>query len=189
MIGLLTIILSLSILFQFIATVLAMRLIRVTKHTTAWLMIASAIAIMTLRRIEPLVLLLSGDRANPPGLFYETAGLALSGLMVAGIYLIKPLFVSIQHSEDALRDANAKLSLISQEQLILIAELQEALANNKTLKGMLPICASCKNIRDDRGYWNQIEAYVAEHSDAEFTHGICPDCIKKLYPEYCQIKD
>jgi PAS domain S-box-containing protein len=51
------------------------------------------------------------------------------------------------------------------------------------LRGMLPICSSCKKIRDDKGYWNQIEVYIKEHSDAEFSHGICPECIKKLYPD------
>jgi len=63
------------------------------------------------------------------------------------------------------------------------AELQKALDEVKTLSGFIPICASCKNIRDDKGYWNQLEAYIQEHSDAKFSHGICPDCAKKLYPE------
>jgi len=66
----------------------------------------------------------------------------------------------------------------------LISKLREALDKIKTLKGMMPICASCKKIRDDKGYWTQIELYISEHSDAEFSHGICPDCAKKLYPEY-----
>jgi PAS domain S-box-containing protein len=66
----------------------------------------------------------------------------------------------------------------------LISELQKALAEIKRLQGILPICASCKKIRDDKGYWNQIETYIREHSEAEFTHGICPDCARKLYPEY-----
>jgi hypothetical protein len=66
----------------------------------------------------------------------------------------------------------------------LIVELQGALAEVKTLSGLLPICASCKKIRDDQGYWNQIEDYVSGHSKATFSHGICPDCAKKLYPEY-----
>lgn len=52
----------------------------------------------------------------------------------------------------------------------------------KTLRGMLPICSSCKKIRDDAGYWNQIEAYLSEHSEAEFTHSICPECLRRLYP-------
>ena len=68
----------------------------------------------------------------------------------------------------------------------LIGELKEALAKVKTLSGLIPICASCKKIRDDRGYWNQIESYIHEHSDADFSHGICPDCMKKLYPDFCE---
>ena len=66
----------------------------------------------------------------------------------------------------------------------LIVELQEALAKVKQLSGLLPICASCKKIRDDKGYWNQIETYISEHSEALFSHAICPECGKKLYPEY-----
>lgn len=65
----------------------------------------------------------------------------------------------------------------------LINDLESALAEIKTLKGILPICASCKKIRDDEGYWNQIESYIRDHSEAEFTHGICPECARKLYPE------
>jgi PAS domain S-box-containing protein len=68
----------------------------------------------------------------------------------------------------------------------LIGELQGALAKVKTLSGLIPICASCKKIRDDKGYWNQIESYIREHSGAEFSHGICPDCMKKLYPDFCE---
>ncbi len=65
----------------------------------------------------------------------------------------------------------------------LIIELQDALAEVKKLSGFLPICASCKKIRDDKGYWSQIEAYISEHSEAQFSHSICPECKKKLYPE------
>ena len=65
----------------------------------------------------------------------------------------------------------------------LIQELQNALAEVKTLSGLLPICASCKKIRDDKGYWNQIESYIRNHSEAEFSHSICPECVTKLYPE------
>jgi nitrate/nitrite-specific signal transduction histidine kinase len=65
----------------------------------------------------------------------------------------------------------------------LITELQEALKNVKQLTGLLPICANCKKIRDDTGYWHQVEVYVRDHSEAEFSHGICPNCMKILYPE------
>ncbi|MDA8084691.1 MAG: response regulator [Nitrospiraceae bacterium] len=72
---------------------------------------------------------------------------------------------------------------IENEKQRLIGELRDAMARVKVLSGLLPICSSCKKIRDDRGYWNQIESFVREHSEAEFSHGICPDCARKLYPE------
>lgn len=59
--------------------------------------------------------------------------------------------------------------------------LRDALSQIKTLRGLIPICASCKKIRDDKGYWNILESYIQEHSEAEFSHGICPDCMEKLY--------
>jgi hypothetical protein len=67
------------------------------------------------------------------------------------------------------------------EQLIL--QLQEALANVQTLRGFLPICASCKKVRDDQGYWNQIEAYITRHSLAHFIHGLCPQCSTEMMQE------
>lgn len=70
------------------------------------------------------------------------------------------------------------------ERAALIEELQTALKNVKTLSGMLPICAACKKIRDDSGYWNQIESYISEHSHVLFSHSICPDCSSRLYPDY-----
>jgi PAS domain S-box-containing protein len=69
------------------------------------------------------------------------------------------------------------------ERLQLIQELTEALARVKTLSGLLPICASCKKIRNDQGYWEQVEIYIKHRSNADFTHGICPDCACRLYPE------
>lgn len=67
----------------------------------------------------------------------------------------------------------------------LARELQSALAAKvKQLSGFLPICASCKKIRDDKGYWNQIESYIRDHSEAEFSHGLCPDCAKRMYSDF-----
>jgi CheY-like chemotaxis protein len=63
------------------------------------------------------------------------------------------------------------------------AELTEALGSVQTLSGLIPICAGCKKIRDDRGYWEQVEIYLAKHSAAKFTHGICPECTRKYYPD------
>jgi hypothetical protein len=76
---------------------------------------------------------------------------------------------------------------MSKIRLLLVKErettqtLREALSQVKTLSGLIPICASCKKIRDDKGYWNHLETFIQEHSGAEFSHGICPDCMKKLY--------
>jgi PAS domain S-box-containing protein len=65
----------------------------------------------------------------------------------------------------------------------LIEELRQAVNEIKTLRGILPICSMCKQIRDDQGYWNQFEAYIEAHSDVDFSHSICPDCAQKHYPE------
>lgn len=65
-----------------------------------------------------------------------------------------------------------------------IEELWQALDQIKTLRGIVPICAGCKRIRDDQGYWTQVEAYVRDHTEAQFSHGLCPHCIKEMYPHY-----
>jgi hypothetical protein len=66
----------------------------------------------------------------------------------------------------------------------LLNKLQDALSQVKTLNGLLPICSMCKKIRDDKGYWQQVESYIQKHTDATFTHGVCPDCFPKLYPDF-----
>jgi len=66
----------------------------------------------------------------------------------------------------------------------LQARIGEAVARIKTLSGLLPICAACKKIRDDQGYWEQIEVYIRDHSEAQFSHGLCPTCIRAMYPEF-----
>lgn len=65
-----------------------------------------------------------------------------------------------------------------------IREREEALAQIKILQGFLPICSSCKKIRDDQGAWSQMEVYIRNHSEAQFSHGLCPDCARKLYPKF-----
>jgi PAS domain-containing protein len=70
------------------------------------------------------------------------------------------------------------------ENLALIHGLEEAIAKIKVLQGLLPICASCKKIRDDKGNWNQIDVYLHQHSNLDFSHGICPDCAARMYPEF-----
>ena len=72
------------------------------------------------------------------------------------------------------------------ESRALIEQLEQALSEVKTLEGLLPICASCKKVRDDKGYWNQIEAYLQDRADARFTHSVCPECVQELYPEFVE---
>ena len=298
----LTFIVILSIFFQLASAVLAVRLIRVTRSTAAWLFVAFAIGLMTVRRVESLVFILSGERSSTPNMVFELLGLVISAFMLAGMYLIQPLFAAMVRSKEEVSAANEKLSLLAGEQRLLldhtrdfiyqhdtqgmityvspaveritgftpeewlrhysahytdnpqneagikvteamqrtgkagpsyiievnhreggsvwlevnkqpylvngavagfigvarditrrvelekertalIADLQEAMASIKSLKGLLPICASCKKIRDDQGYWSQIEVYISEHSEAEFSHGICPDCARRIYPD------
>lgn len=69
-----------------------------------------------------------------------------------------------------------------------LREREKTLEDMRVLRGLLPICASCKKIRDDHGYWTQIELYIRQHSEADFSHGICPDCAKKYYSEFYKEK-
>jgi hypothetical protein len=73
--------------------------------------------------------------------------------------------------------------IAERDRLKLIDKLQQALAELETLRGLLPICACCKKIRDDHGYWNHIESYLRKHTLADFTHTLCPDCVKQFYPD------
>ncbi|OGR90747.1 MAG: hypothetical protein A2V88_07935 [Elusimicrobia bacterium RBG_16_66_12] len=85
-----------------------------------------------------------------------------------------------------LRPMAVRISALTQaamEREKLVGELRGALAQVKLLSGFIPICSSCKKIRDDKGYWETVEKYVTQHSDARFSHGLCPDCGKKVYGE------
>ena len=84
-------------------------------------------------------------------------------------------------TDGVLRDITEQKRL-ELEQNRLISELQDALANIHTLRGLLPICASCKKVRDDAGFWRQVEEYISAHADVSFTHGLCPDCRGKYSP-------
>lgn len=99
-------------------------------------------------------------------------------IIALGLFLSIIVILSIENKSIYKRKQAEK------EREKLIAELQDAAARIKTLSGLLPICSNCKNIRDDQGYWKQIESYIRDHSEAEFTHSMCPECAKKLYPEF-----
>ncbi len=96
-------------------------------------------------------------------------------------YITKPFRV-----EEVLARVHTHLTLRQLQQSLeeRNRQLEEALAKVKVLRGLLPICANCKKIRDDQGYWTELEAYIESHSEADFTHGICPDCFKQLYPDF-----
>jgi len=96
-------------------------------------------------------------------------------------YLVKSLVDYTMLVRSIRYSIERKRALLEKDQLI--GQLREALANLKTLSGLLPICASCKHIRDDKGYWHQVESYIQQHSSAVFTHGLCPKCSHKIYPK------
>ncbi len=93
----------------------------------------------------------------------------------------QPAFLATLHDITAQKLAEERTELYLAELEKKNTELQEALANIKTLSAMLPICAYCKKIRDDKGYWSQVEEYIRKHTSTVFSHGICPDCAKKEY--------
>ena len=101
-------------------------------------------------------------------------------------------FQLLQHQlnlEDTVRNRTEELNLTNTALVRKNEDLEKALAKVKTLSGLLPICSHCKKIRDDKGYWNQIESYIQKHSEAEFSHGICQECAKKYYPGFHLYKD
>ncbi len=120
---------------------------------------------------QSYVVLLSGVMTSSDN---QSEGLEIG----ADGYLTRPIA-----NRELLARVQAMVRIIKaeRERDLLIKKLEEALATIKTLSGMLPICAGCKKIRDDQGYWEEVELYVKKHSTAEFTHGICPACCKKLY--------
>ncbi|MGD0231297.1 MAG: response regulator [Syntrophorhabdales bacterium] len=134
---------------------------------------------------DTFVILVSGARVSSD---YQAEGLTVGadGYIVKGItnreFLARiQSLVRIKRAEDVLREKEEK-------QGKLISELQKALTEIRTLKGLIPICASCKKIRDDEGYWDQLEAYIGKRTEAVFSHGICPECAEKLYPKYYKKK-
>jgi CheY-like chemotaxis protein len=107
-----------------------------------------------------------------------------------GAYLVKPpnkrqveraIVVAMARFQDMMELHQVNVTLQQRNR-----ELEEVMAHIKMLRGLLPICSHCKKIRNDEGYWQQVEVYVSEHSEAEFSHGLCPDCLQRLYPDTYQ---
>lgn len=101
--------------------------------------------------------------------------------VVIGLSFAMLTFILLRRSEE--------IQIKSRALEVSNRELQRSLEEVKRLSGLLPICSNCKKIRDDQGYWQQIEAYIREHSEAEFTHSICPECKQELYPEFQRRKE
>ena len=115
--------------------------------------------------------------------FTETTDKVKAFSMGAVDYITKPF----QLEEVCARvDTHLRLRRLQRELSNSVDELQKALNDIHTLRGIIPICSSCKKIRVDKVSWQQVEQYVSEHSEAKFSHGICPDCMLKLYPDYCR---
>jgi PAS domain S-box-containing protein len=102
--------------------------------------------------------------------------------------LVEERSAELKKLNDDLQTDITQRKIVERERERLIADLREAIAKIKILTGLLPMCAWCKKVRDDKGYWKKVETYVQEHSDASFTHGICPDCLKKVDPETYRIE-
>ena len=102
--------------------------------------------------------------------------LGLIGLVFFFTYELNKYGIKLNHNI-------TELIRYGREREKLITDLNQALSKVKKLSGLLPICAHCKKIRDDKGYWNQIESYLHKHSDAELSHGICPECAEKFYSD------
>ena len=91
--------------------------------------------------------------------------------------------------QEQLRNSKASLEESNHEKEMLIHELEDKIAELKVLRGIVPICVNCKKIRNDRGFWEQVEKYIQERSEAKFSHGLCPECTKKLYGDYLDKQD
>ncbi len=156
-----------SVTIQTVNIALAVRLISRTKNHLAGGLVIAVASLMAFRRAISLHRYLT-DQGYLLDLTTEFLALVTSLLFFTGILYIARIMESEVRSK--------------REKDEVIGSLQKALAEIKTLKGIVPICASCKKIRDDRGYWNKLEKFFSDHLTAEFSHGICPECAEKLYP-------
>ena len=93
-------------------------------------------------------------------------------------------FASLKELVETINSQKQEIEQQTTELIKTNLELETALNKVKTLSGLLPMCSHCKKIRDDKGYWNQIEAYIQDHTEAEVSHGICKECAEKYYPDY-----
>ena len=129
---------------------------------------------------ETFIILLSGIHMSSE---YQAEGLNVG----ADGYIIKPItnkeLVARVKAMERIKNAEDALRKKEKEQQELVSRLRAALAEIKTLRGLIPVCSSCKKIQNDEGYWDQLESYLSEHTDAVLTHGLCPECFHKTVTE------
>jgi PAS domain S-box-containing protein len=109
-----------------------------------------------------------------------------NGEFITGLYSAEIITINNESCILSVINDITERKRAEEERERLVSEREKAFSEIQTLSGMLPICAHCKKVRDDRGYWNQIETYIESHTEAEFSHGICPDCMRELYPEFAR---
>ncbi len=131
---------------------------------------------------ERIKLILTGEQIKVEATHYTRDGKIIYVEIIAGLIELDGHKYILAFDRDITRR-----KLIEQERETLIHELQDALENVKTLRGLIPICAWCKKIRDDEGYWEKVEDYIQQHAHVSFTHGICPECLEKEDPELFEI--
>ncbi len=155
------------------------------------------LVLVPLRRLRDAVLRLAGHAELLGEQLPEPSGRELADLTHAFNTLSAGLKDSHERLEERVRERTAELTAANErlaaeteerrrteaEKTELIAQLQKSLSEIRTLRGIIPICAGCKKIRDDAGAWRQLEVYIRQHSEADFSHGMCPECVRKYYPE------
>lgn len=128
------------------------------KADRVWALVLAAVSAIVWGYVD----FLSGHHYSSTVYYFWNAGIRLISFVILAVFV-------------------DMVQVLLRRQQKLNADLSKTLADLKQLKGFLPICASCKKIRNDNGYWEQIEKYISSHSEAEFTHSICPECAKRLY--------
>jgi hypothetical protein len=150
-------------------------LINALAFHTSWYFLGAELVTIGLWLGVCFPILEGGDRIN--------LGIAAVSALVVS-FIAHSLVVGLLKSQERLRIQDLTRE---QEQKRLLTELQRAFEHVQTLRGLVPICAQCKKVRDDRGYWQRVETFVEEHSLAEFTHGLCPDCQGQLEQEFEEV--
>jgi hypothetical protein len=169
----------LGIVLQAVAAIIAMLQVRQAPRKLPWLLIALSSLLIVARRTATLEQFMAAGR---PLATAEVLTLVISVLFFLGVALMSKMFREVWQGQQSLRQSEAALGQTEAELRSHVEQLQQAVEQVKTLRGILPICSGCKRIRDDQGYWNQVDAYLRAHTEAEFSHSMCPECVQRLYP-------